>query len=88
VRPIVSGNRGRIGEIEEVYALRLGDGCLETLRAILKDLSQEIMDLKFLGAPSAAMAAVGSAAPTRRSMPEDRPCCDEGVEVKGEHGLD
>ena len=28
-----------IGEIEEAYALRLGDGRLETLRAILKDLS-------------------------------------------------
>jgi DNA-binding MarR family transcriptional regulator len=27
-----------IGEIEEAYALRLGDGRLETLRAILKDL--------------------------------------------------
>jgi DNA-binding MarR family transcriptional regulator len=28
-----------IGEIEEAYARRLGDGRLETLRAILKDLS-------------------------------------------------
>jgi DNA-binding MarR family transcriptional regulator len=28
-----------IGEIEEAYAQRLGDGRLETLRAILKDLS-------------------------------------------------
>jgi DNA-binding MarR family transcriptional regulator len=30
--------RELIGEIEEAYALRLGDGRLETLRAILKDL--------------------------------------------------
>ncbi len=30
-----------IGEIEEAYGLRLGDGRLETLRAILKDLSHE-----------------------------------------------
>ena len=30
-----------IGEIEEAYARQLGDGRLETLRAILKDLSHE-----------------------------------------------
>jgi DNA-binding MarR family transcriptional regulator len=30
-----------IGEIEEAYALRLGEGRLETLRAILEDLSPE-----------------------------------------------
>ena len=35
-----------IGEIEEAYARRLGDGRLEALRAILKDLS-EIMQLKY-----------------------------------------
>jgi DNA-binding MarR family transcriptional regulator len=30
-----------IGEIEEAYALRLGEGRLETLRAILEDISPE-----------------------------------------------
>jgi DNA-binding MarR family transcriptional regulator len=39
-RQHVRDAREIIGEIEEAYALRLGNGRLETLRAILEDLSQ------------------------------------------------
>ncbi len=40
-RQHVRDAREIIGEIEEAYALRLGDGRLATLRAILEDLSPE-----------------------------------------------
>jgi DNA-binding MarR family transcriptional regulator len=40
-RQHVHDAREIIGEIEEAYALRLGEGRLETLRAILEDLSPD-----------------------------------------------